>query len=400
MFMNKLDKQSPITCLLNKTDFSFNSPLFTIASRETAAEVARFHQSLPGYHPTPHIALPALADTLGIRNILVKDESHRFDLKAFKVLGASYAMARVLKGKLNLHQEELTFGSLLSKSVALDRITFVTATDGNHGRAVAWMAKKIGCKAVVYMPRGSSETRVSAIRDIGADVSVTDSNYDDTVIYAEKKAQEQNWILLQDTSWPGYETVPVYIMQGYFTLLSEFVSQDQDQWPTHFFIQAGVGSLAASTLAFLCRCVEKPKPVFVVVEPKGAACYYNSVKAGDGKTHRVMGDLQTVMSGLACGQPSLAGWELLKSGVDTFIICADEVAKQGMRLLANPYGTDPPIVSGESGAVTLGLVHNLLMETQYVPIRRQLRLDRDSRVFLISTEGDTDSDSYRRIINE
>jgi diaminopropionate ammonia-lyase len=347
---------------------------------------------LPGYSPTPLVKLPSLAGKLGISNLLIKDESRRFDLNAFKVLGASYAMARLLKDMVQSDPGEITYDAILSKAENFNTTTFVTATDGNHGRAVAWAAEKFGCKAVVYMPKGSSGARLSAIQDTGAEVSIIDGNYDEAVKYAEKMAREKDWILLQDTAWKGYEKIPAHIMQGYFTLLSEFISQEKDIWPTHVFVQAGVGSFAASMLAFMCRCVQKPKPAFVVVEPSGAPCYYKSMEIGDGKPHRIHGDLQTIMAGLACGQPSLIGWEILKTGADAFIVCSDEVARQGVRILADPTGNDTRIVSGESGAVTPGLVHELLSRDKYFDIRKKLFLDNDSNILLISTEGVTDSD--------
>jgi len=212
------------------------------------------------------------------------------------------------------------------------------------------------------MPKGSSKARLQAIQDLGAKASILDCNFDEAVMFAEKMAKKNGWVLIQDTSWPGYEKIPLHIMQGYFTLLTEVMSQGKGSWPTHVFMQAGVGSLAAAILALLCSFSEKPKPIFVLVEAKGAPCYFNSMEIGDGNPHTVHGDLKTIMAGLSCGKPSQTAWEILKTGADAFVVCIDEIAKIGMRILGNPMGKDTRIISGESGAVTLGLVYSLLHE--------------------------------------
>ena len=308
-------------------------------------------------------------------------------------------MARVIKElRLELDDAELTFDSISSKADSFRHLTFTTATDGNHGRAVAWSAKKFGCNAVVYMPRGSSRARLEAIRSYGAEASIIESNYDETVLFAEKMSKENEWMLLQDTSWQGYEIIPAYIMQGYFTLLTEALEQAKGIWPTHVFVQAGVGSLAASLLAFLCSFVQKIKPVFTLVEPVGAPCFFNSIQTGDGRPHRIRGDLKTIMAGLACGKPSQIAWEILKTGTDAFIICSDEIARRGMRILYNPSSDDKRVISGESGAVTLGLVYELLSNINYRDIKDKLRLKSDSEILLFSTEGDTDPEHYRKVI--
>ena len=387
-----------ISCHLNDTQHKHDPSLFNFADDKTAMRVADFHKSLPGYKPTPLVRLSSLADKLGIDKLLVKDESQRFDLNAFKVLGASYAIARVLGNKLNLSDDELTFERIVSEKSKFQKITFATATDGNHGRAVAWTAEKFGCKAVVYLPEGSSLARLKAIKQFGAEASIINQNYDDTVLYAEKMAKDNGWILLQDTSWAGYEEVPIHIMQGYFTLITECLYQEQEIWPTHVFLQAGVGSLAAAILACLCSFTHKTTPVFVVVEPQGAPCLYKSIKLCDGKPFKVKGDLPTIMAGLACGEPSHIGLQILNAEASAFIKCSDDVARRGMRVLGNPLAGDPAIISGESGAVTLGLVYELLSNQQHCNIKDDLGITNNSKILLFSTEGDTDPEAYREVV--
>jgi len=333
---------------------------------------------------------------LGIKEILVKDESHRFDLNAFKVLGASFAIAKYLGEMLKQKGDELTYQKIITEQSKYNHITFVTATDGNHGRAVAWAAKLFGCKSVVYMPKGSSLARLEAIKKYGAEASITSMNYDDTVVYANQKAQEENWVLLQDTSWEGYVKIPLHIMQGYCTMVKEYMSQEQEIWPTHVFVQAGVGSLAAAILAYLCNITDRPIPKFIVVEPTGAPCIFESKKLDELFT--VKGDLPTIMAGLACGEPSHIGWDILKSATNAFLMCSDNVARRGMKILGNPLEGDQRIVSGESGAVTLGALFDILSNKEFYKIKEELSLTKDSNVLLFSTEGDTDPDAYREIV--
>ena len=224
------------------------------------------------------------------------------------------------------------------------------------------------------MPKGSSPTRLKAIINYGAEASITTLNYDDTVIYAKQKAQEEGWILLQDTSWEGYEKVPQYIMQGYCTLVTEYLNQEQDIWPTHVFIQAGVGSLAAAILAYLHNLSARPTPKFIVVEPQGAPCLYESIRLNEVKPFRVTGDLHTIMAGLACGEPSHIGWDILKSATNAFLMCSDDVTRRGMKVLGNPLGGDQRIISGESGAVTLGALFEILSNEQFYKIKDVLNL--------------------------
>lgn len=394
-----MKQKTEIQCHINR-DRSANptSEAADLFTPETEKSVIRFHRSLPGYYPTPLADLSHLAEHLGIQRLWVKNEAERFDLKAFKVLGASYAMAKYLAGRLNLNTVDMDFNRLAALSPQMDKITFVTATDGNHGRAVAWAAAKLGCDAVVYMPKGSAVARLEAIRGFGAQASMVDGNYDEAVRVAAAQAEKNGWILLQDMSWPEYEELPVYIMQGYATLLIESVEQLEGDWPTHVFVQAGVGSLASSQLAYLSRFTSKTRPMFVVVEPTNAACLYDSLVAGDGKPHVIESDLDTIMAGLACGEPSHAAWEILRKNADAFVTCSDSVALTGMRVLGNPLPGDDQVISGETGAVTTGLVHELLTNPEFENETAQLELKEDAKVLVISTEGDTDPAYYRHVV--
>lgn len=371
--------------------------------RETVKRVRAFHQSFPQYEVTPLQSLNKLAGKLGVNKIWVKDESFRFGLNAFKVLGGSYAAGRVLAEKLGRETAQLTFGELNTDEVRaqLGGLTFVTATDGNHGRGIAWTAQQLGQKSVVFMPGGSSETRLNNIIKEGADASITNLNYDDAVRWAGTYAAENNGTLVQDSAWEGYEQIPVWIMQGYCTLIDEALEQiraEGEEAPTHVFLQAGVGSFAASMLGYLLMQFGADRPVTVIVEPEEAACIYRSAAAGDGKPHAVEGEMPTIMAGLACGEPSTVAWPLLRDYADLYISCPDYTAARGMRILGNPLEGDPKVISGESGAVGLGVLSSILARGDQHELAERLKLDQDAKILLISTEGDTDPDSYRDIV--
>lgn len=368
-----------------------------------AEKVLAFHRTIPGYLPTPLASLDGLATRLGLGAVYVKDESHRFGLKAFKVLGGSYAMARYLAKRLNRPIEELPYHTLTSADVrqALGPVTFCTATDGNHGRGVAWTARRFGQKAVVYMPGGSAVQRLENIRAEGAEAFILGMNYDDTVRFAAGQAREHGWVTVQDTVWEGYDEIPRWIMQGYMTMAREALDQMAQsgvEKPTHLFLQAGVGSMAASVQGHFTCLFGKERPVTLVVEPHGANCMFRSAAAGDGLPRRVEGNLETIMAGLACGEPNPAAWRILWDFTDAFLSCEDGVAAMGMRLLGNPLGKDPRIVSGESGAVTAGVLRLLMEDRGLRDLREGLGLKEDSVVLLFSTEGDTDPARYRAVV--
>ena len=368
---------------------------------EKAREVRRFHESFPMYAPTPLAQLPATAKALGIGEIYVKDESHRFGLNAFKVLGGSYAMGNILARRLGRTLAETGYEVLTAKETreTLGDITFITATDGNHGRGVAWTAATLGQKSVVHMPKGSAPERLNNIRAAGANADIIEGNYDDAVRLSRKEAQENGWVVVQDTSWPGYEEIPGWIMQGYCTMGLEAYEQ-LPQKPTHIFLQAGVGSMAAAIAALFADLYGEDRPKVILVEPNAADCFYRTAAANDGKMHIVTGHMKTIMAGLACGEPCSLAWDLLKDYADFFLAFPDWAAAKGMRILGNPMPGDTRVTSGESGASAFGAMAAILTEPELAGIREELGLNADSRVLFFSTEGDTDRENYRKIVWE
>jgi diaminopropionate ammonia-lyase len=375
-------------------------PAFSVAA---AARVLRFHRQLPGYVPTPLAVLADLARRWGLGGIFVKDEAHRFGLKAFKALGGSYAVARLVCRELGLSLEETPYTRLVGREVRrrAGRMTFATATDGNHGRGVAWAAEQLGQEAVVYLPRGTVASRVETIRSHGATAAVTDVNYDDTVRLAARRAEERGWYLVQDTVSGGNQAVPRWIMQGYLTLCREALDQMEraaGAGPSHVFLQAGVGALAAAVAGYLAHRYPERRPRIVLMEPSNAACFLASALAGDGRPRAVTGNLATIMAGLACGEPSPMAWNLLRDFCCAYVSCDDYVAADGIRILANPVATDPFVEAGESGAVGIGLLDLLANRQPFGELREALELGPRSRILLLNTEGATDPDNYREIL--
>lgn len=368
-------------------------------SLENAKKVQAYHASFPVYKETPLVALKETAGILGVENIYVKDESYRFGLNAFKVLGGSYAMGNYLARKLGMSISEMPYERLVSEEVKkeLGDITFVTATDGNHGRGVAWTANRLGQKAVVYMPKGSAKERLENIQAEGADASITDLNYDEAVRLANRQGEEKGWVMVQDTAWEGYEDIPEWIMQGYGTMGYEAYTR-LPQNPTHIFLQAGVGSMAGAVTGFFAGVYGEERPVITIVEPNKADCIFRTAKEADGKLHFVTGDMDTIMAGLACGEPCSIGWNVLRDYADNFISCPDYMAAQGMRILGNPAVGDDRVIAGESGAAAFGCVSEILRNPQYQDIKEKLGLNETSRVLFFNTEGDTDKENYRSIV--
>lgn len=375
----------------------------SIASLEEAKKAQEFSSGFPGYEFTPLCKLDGLAKALGVGSVFVKDESFRFGLNAFKVLGGGYAIGSYLAEKLGKDIGETSFSELTSDEARakIGDVTFVTATDGNHGRGVAWMANKLRQHAVIYMPKGSAEERLQNILKENADASITDMNYDGCVHLADKNAHEYGWVLTQDTAFEGYEQIPTWILQGYMTLAYECYQQllaSGEGMPTHLILQAGVGSFASAVLGFFTAVLGENRPRTVIVEPEKAACVFKSAKADDGALHFVTGDMDTIMAGLACGEPSTISFKILNAYADAFVSCPDWVSADGMRVLGNPAGADPRVISGESGAVGAGLIGEIMRNPDLAELKAHLGLDEHSRVLLISTEGDTDRENYRRIV--
>jgi diaminopropionate ammonia-lyase len=378
------------------------APLADFSAAE-AARVLAFHKSFCEYAPTPLASLDALAADLGLGRIFLKDESKRFRLNAFKVLGGSYAIGRILAERLGRPIEELTRDELASPAVRekIGNLTFVSATDGNHGRAVAWTARELGQKVVVFMPKGSAQERVANIRAAGAECHVTEYNYDDSVRIANEYAERNGGVMVQDTAWEGYEDIPRWIMQGYMTVAVEILEQLRGlgaDAPTHLFLQAGVGSFAGAILGKMAAALGDETPVTAIVEPHQANCIFRSLRAQDGLPHSVTGEMRSIMAGLACGEPSTISWGVLRDYSAAAISCSDHIAANGMRILAAPRPGDPAVVSGESGAVTTGILEYIMKHPDGREIAAALSLTRESRVLLISTEGDTSPETYRDIV--
>lgn len=378
-----------------------------IMSIEEGKKARAFHQSFPQYEVTPLTELPLMADHLGLGTLFVKDESYRFGLNAFKVLGGSYSMAKYVAQKLGKDVSELTYDVFTSEELRKEfgQATFFTATDGNHGRGVAWAAKRLGQKAVIFMPKGTTETRLKNIEKEGATVTIEELNYDDCVRKAVAEAAKvDNGVVVQDTAWDGYEEIPSWIMQGYGTMALEAGDQlnEKGVMPTHIFVQAGVGSLAGAVTGYFTNLYKDApvKPKIIVVEAQAADCLYRGALAGDGKPRIVGGDLQTIQAGLACGEPNTISWDILRNHVDVFVSAPDWVAELGMRMTAAPLKGDKPIVSGESGAVPFGTVAAIMTMDAYKELRDELGLGKDSKVLCFSTEGDTDPIRYKEIVWE
>lgn len=372
---------------------------------DSTANVRKLHESIPTYRPTALVNLKDFANKSGIKAMLVKDESTRFGEQAFKPLGGVYAMFRVICEELGLDYRLTTLNQLLDEPQykdAISKMTFITTTDGNHGRGVSWASGIFGAKSYVYMPKGTVPVRAENIRRAGnAHVEITDMLYDDCVKFTAKLARDNGWYLIQDTSWQGYEKIPTWIMLGYTTMAYEALRQMEAlgyDRPTHVFLQAGVGSMAGAVAAAMKATYGDDIPVICSVEPTQVACIYESMKAGDGKPHTSTGNNTTIMAGLNCATPCGLAWDYLRDYAEYAFSVSDDITKNGMRLLAHPIVNDPKVVSGESGAVTTGIVDALLNDPTYKDIKDEFGLNKESVVLVFSTEGNTDPDNYKAII--
>lgn len=351
----------------------------------------------PGFHQTPLYHLPELANTLNVADICYKDEGSRFGLGSFKSLGGAYAVSRLLRKeigkKLNrsISMQELFDDDIKKISAS---ITVTCATDGNHGRSVAWGAKMFGCQCIIYIHALVSEGRKVAIEQYDASVIRVAGNYDDAVRQADIDAQKHNRFVISDTSYPGYMDVPRDVMQGYQVMVKE-ADEQLNEMPTHIFIQAGVGGLAAAVCSYFWEMYKDKKPIFVVVEPTEADCLLQS--AQNGKPTAVKGELNTLMAGLACGEISLLAWEILEQGTYAYCSITDASAISCMKLLASPYGNDPAIVAGESAVAGLAAaIASSLNEEQ----RKALHITTDSRFLLFGSETATDPALYEQLVGQ
>ena len=378
-------------------DEAYGARRSEILGAAALAQAERELSSWQGYAPTPLHALPALAGALGVRSLHYKDEGGRFGLGSFKALGGAYAVARLLCRELGarlgrtLDTRDLQQPDIRALSAG---ITVTCATDGNHGRSVAWGAQLFGCACVIYVHATVSPGRAAAIAAYGAQVVRTPGNYDDAVRRADADARAQGRFVISDTSYPGYMDVPRDVMQGYQLMVQEAAAQMGER-PTHIFVQAGVGGLAAAVCGYFWERDGAARPQFIVVEPERAACLLESARAG--QLRAVEGELDTLMAGLACGEVSLLAWEILEKGADAFCAIPDAAAVDCMRLLAHPLAGDRAIVAGESAVAGVAAAIAALQSPQ---ARAQLGLGADSRILFFGSEAATDPALYAQLVGE
>jgi diaminopropionate ammonia-lyase len=376
----------------------------SIRHNEEASPPARtplvFHGRFPSYKPTPLIDAPELAELLGIRQVLVKDESSRLGLPAFKILGASWAVYRTLHAGAAASASE-TFGTwstleeLADQLAPLKPLTLATATDGNHGRAVAHVAALLGLAARIFVPIGTAEARIDAIAAEGATVEVVDGTYEDAVARAAREANTR-CLVISDTSWPGYEEIPHWIVEGYSTILWEIedeLARRGEQNPNLFAVQFGVGALAAAVVRHYHHRQPNERPKILSVEPLHAACMLAAMEAG--KIVTVPGPHDSIMAGLNCGRVSMVAWPVVSTGINAFIAVEDERAREAMRALARAG-----MVAGETGAAGLAGLIELLTAADNPKERVALGINESTRALVIVTEGATDPKSYRSIVGE
>jgi len=351
----------------------------------------------PGYAATPLHRLPGLAAKLGVAALHYKDECGRFGLKSFKALGGAYAVFRLLRKTVEARNggEPVDSRALIAGRWRdiVQAVTVTCATDGNHGRSVAWGARLFGCRCVIYVHESVSHGRCAAIAQYGAEVIRVPGNYDDSVRHAADEARRNGWTVVSDTTYEGYREIPIDVMHGYGVMAREIVRALADEPPTHVFVQAGVGALAGSVCAAFWLAWGARRPQLVIVEPTRADCHFQSGVAG--RPVAVTGDLDTVMAGLACGEVSPLAWEIVDAGASAYVVVDDRFALDAMRVLAAPAPGDPAIVAGETGASGLAA---LLAAKERAEIWQTLGLDGRSRVLLIGSEGDTDPEIYRQIV--
>jgi diaminopropionate ammonia-lyase len=364
-------------------------------SVKAAEEVERFLRHRDNHAVTPLQALPALARALGVGAIYVKDEGLRLGLGSFKALGGSYAVIRlVLDAASDRLGRAIDVAALQTpdvRAVAAD-MTFACATDGNHGRSVAQGAQLVGASAVVFVHSGVSQERIDAIARFGAEMVRVAGSYDDSVEEAARVADKNGWTIVSDTSWPGYERIPALVMQGYTAMVREALRQLPEP-PTHVFVQAGVGGVAAAVAGHLAVALADQRPRFVVVEPARAACVYESARVG--RPIKIEQGEPTVMAMLECYEPSLIAWRVLSRVADGFMTVEEDDAVAAMKQLARPCGADPAIIAGESGGVGLAGLTRALAGPE---ASEALGLGPHSRIFLINTEGATDPLRYAELV--
>ena len=327
-----------------------------------------------GYAPTPLISLNKLSNELSLKNIFYKDEDKRFDLKSFKALGGAYAVEKVTKGDKD--------------------IVVATATAGNHGRSVAWGARRLGLKCKIFISEFVSKARGQAMANLGADVIKVKGNYEKSLIECIKQSTENNWQIVQDVAWKDYTLVPKYTMAGYSVMMREIVDQINNEKITHIILQAGVGGMAGAMIAGIARYLDNI-PITIVVEPDSAACVLESIRTG--KVEKIDIKRESLMGGMSCGEVSLVPWEILKYSVKHCISLPDDDIGNTMKLLGNSSFSDQKIIAGENSAP--GVI-SLIASCEDQNVKEKLQLDQNSNVLIVGCEGDTDKEMYQKLISQ
>ena len=327
-----------------------------------------------GYSPTPLLNLNKLSKELNLKNIFYKDESKRFDLKSFKALGGAYAVEKISKGNKD--------------------ITVSTATAGNHGRSVAWGARRLGLKCKIFISEFVSDARGQAMSNLGAEVIKVKGNYEKSLMECIQQSTKNNWQIVQDVAWENYLLVPKYTMAGYSVMMKEISSEVKDKEITHVILQAGVGGMAAAIIAGIARYLNNI-PIIIVVEPDSAACVLESIKKG--KIEKIDIKRESLMGGMSCGEVSLVPWEILKNSVKYCISLPDDDIAKTMKLLGNASFSNEKIIAGENSAP--GVI-SLIASCEDQKIKNELNLDMDSNVLVIGCEGDTDQEMYKKLVNQ
>ncbi|MBD1159087.1 diaminopropionate ammonia-lyase [Pelagibacterales bacterium SAG-MED19] len=330
--------------------------------------------SWKGYSPTPLIQLNKLSKELGLSKIFYKDESKRFDLKSFKALGGAYAVEKVSNGNKD--------------------IVVATATAGNHGRSVAWGARRLGLKCKIFISEFVSDARGQAMADLGADVVKVKGNYEKSLIECIKQSTDNNWQIVQDVAWKDYMIVPKYTMAGYTVMMREIIDQINESKITHIILQAGVGGMAGAMIAGIARYLNNV-PTTITVEPDSAACVLESIRTG--KIEKIDIKRESLMGGMSCGEVSLVPWEILKNSVKYCISLPDDDIAKTMKLLGNASFSEEKIIAGENSAP--GVI-SLITSCEDEKIKEKIGLNKDSNVMLIGCEGDTDEKMYQKLINQ
>ena len=360
---------------IENKNFSFNkSKILNLLSKKDIDEAYSIISSWEHYSPTPLIELNKLSKELNLNKIFYKDESKRFNLKSFKALGGAYAVEKITKGNKD--------------------IIVATATAGNHGRSVAWGAKRLGLKCKIFISEYVSDARGQAMAELGADIIKVKGNYENSLIECIKQSTENNWQIVQDVAWENYKIVPKYTMAGYAVMMKEIINQIDQNKISHIILQAGVGGMAAAMIAGIARYLENI-PITLIVEPDSAACVMESIKSG--KIEKIDIKRESLMGGMSCGEVSLVPWEILKNSVKFCISLPDDDIAKTMRFLGNCSFSEEKIIAGENSAP--GVI-SLIVSCENDKIKEKLILNSNSNILIIGCEGDTDKEMYQKLINQ